>query len=137
VDDKGMNTATAGELFLEEIIHEFLHDAYEAPSLGLFLRRNLLAQLIEIWALVDAYSVVVHGKLPERGDRPLVVARDMLAEMDPYGEGGLILAMQIWDYAASELHDSRVHSALDPRDDVHLTPIPARALRPAARPGGK
>lgn len=64
VDDRGMDAAAAGEVFLEEVIHEFLHDAYEAPSLGLFLRRKLLPQLIEIWALSDAYSLVVHGKLP-------------------------------------------------------------------------
>jgi hypothetical protein len=134
LDDKGTGAAAAGEVFLEEVIHEFLHDACEAPSLGLFLRRNLLPQLIEIWALIDTYSLVVHGKLPERGDRPLIVTRDMLAEMDPYAEGGLILAMQIWDYAASEKHDSRVHSPLDPRDDVHVTTIPTRTLRPAARP---
>lgn len=136
VDDGGMDTAAAGEVFLEEVIHEFLHDAYEAPSLGLFLRRNLLPQLIEIWALTDAYSLVVHGKLPERGDRPLIVTRDMLAEMDPYAEGGLILAMQIWDYAASETHDSRVHSPLDPRDEVHVTPIPTRSLKSPVRPKG-
>jgi hypothetical protein len=110
VDDRGVDAAAAGEVFLEEVIHEFLHDAYEAPSLGLFLRRKLLPQLIEIWALSDAYSLVVHGKLPGRGDRPPVVTRDMIAELDPYAEGGLILAMQLWDYAASEPHDGRVHS---------------------------
>jgi hypothetical protein len=136
VDDGGMDAAASGEVFLEEVIHEFLHDAYEAPSLGLFLRRNLLPQLIEIWALIDAYSVVVHGKLPEHGNRPLIVTRDMVAELDPYAEGGLILAMQIWDYAASEMHDSRVHSSLDPREDVHVTPIATRALWAAVRPRG-
>jgi hypothetical protein len=80
----------------EARIHDFLHDAYEAPSLSLFLRRHLLPQLIEIWALIDACSLVVHGKLPGRADRPLVITRDMLDEIDPYAEGGLILAMQIW-----------------------------------------
>jgi hypothetical protein len=132
VDD----TAAAGEVFLEEIDHEFLHDAYEAPSLNLFLRRNLLPHLVEIWALIDAYAMVVHGKLPERGDQPLVITRETLAEIDPYAEGGLILAMQIWDHTASELHDARVHSPLDPRDDFHLSPIRARAQHPAARPEG-
>jgi hypothetical protein len=136
LNDKGMGAAVAGEVFLKEVIHEFLHEAYETPALGLFLRRNLLPQLIEIWALIDAYSLVVHGKLPERGDRLLTITGDMLAEMDPYAEGGLILAMQIWDYAASETHDSRVHSPVDPRDDFHLNPIPTRALKPAARPVG-
>jgi hypothetical protein len=109
VDDRRMDAAASGEVFLEEVIHEFLHDAYEAWSLGLFLRRKLLPQLIEIWALIDAYSLVVHGKLPGRGDRPLIVTRDMVAGLDPYAEGGLILAMQIWHYAACEMHDSRVH----------------------------
>jgi hypothetical protein len=137
VDDRAWDAAAAGEVFLEEMIHDFLHDAYEAPSLSLFLRRYLLPQLIEIWALIDAYSLVVHGKLPERGDRPLAITRAMLADIDPYADGGLILAMQVWDYTASKMHDSRVHSPLDPRDDVHLTPIPTGALRPAARPEGK
>lgn len=67
-------------------------------------------------------------------ERPLVVTRDMLAEMDPYADGGLILAMQLWDHTASETHDFRVHSPFDPRDDVHVTPTPTRALRPSARP---
>jgi hypothetical protein len=134
VDDTAWDTPAAGEMFLEEMIHDFLHDAYEAPSLSLFLRRHLLPELIDIWALIDAYSLVVHGTLPEQGDRPVITTRDMLADIDPYAEGGLILAMQIWDYTASQMHDDRVHSPLDPRDDVHLTPIPPRALRPAARP---
>jgi hypothetical protein len=137
VDGRAWDAAAAGEVFLDQVIHEFLHDAYEAPSLSLFLRRNLLPQLIEVWALIDAYALVVHGKLPERGDRPLVITGDMLADIDPYAEGGLVLAMQLWDYTASQMHDARVHSPLDPRGDVHLTPIPARALRPAARPKGR
>jgi hypothetical protein len=58
VDDRGMDAAAAGEVFLEEVIHEFLHDASEAPSLGLLLRRKLLPRPIEIWALIDAYSLV-------------------------------------------------------------------------------
>jgi hypothetical protein len=136
VDDRGLDAAAAGEVFLEEIIHEFLHDAYEAPSLTLFLRRHLLPQLIEIWALIDAYSQALHGKLPERGDQPLAITHELLADIDPYAEGGLVLAMQLWDYTASEMHDARVHSPLDPRDDVHMAPLPARALRPAARPQG-
>lgn len=136
VNDRGTDAAAAGEVFLEEIIHEFLHDAYEAESLSLFLRRNLLPQLIEIWALTDAYSLAVHGKLPQRGDHPLAITGDMLAEIDPYTEGGLILAMQIWDHTVSEKHDARVHSPLDPREDAHSTPIPARALRPSAQPKG-
>lgn len=112
VDDGGLDAAGAGEVFLEERIHDFVHDAYDAPSLSLFLRRHLLPQLIEIWALIDAYSQVVHGKLPERGDRPLVITRDMLADIDPYAEGGLILAMQLWDHTASG--DTRFPGAFTP-----------------------
>jgi hypothetical protein len=126
-DESGLATRDAGEVFLEETIHEFLHDAWEAPRLDAFLQLNLLPQLIDTWALTDAYSRLVLGRLPSGGEQPLEMKHGIFAEIDPYGDCGLVLAIQLWDYTAREMHDRRVHDPDDPQESWDLGPVPREA----------
>lgn len=126
-DERGLATRAAGEVFLEETIHEFLHDAWEAPRLEAFLQLHLLPQMIDTWALTDAYSQLVLGRLPSGGEQPLEIRHDIFAEIDPYGDCGLVLAIQLWDYAAREMHDRRVHDPDDPQESWDLGPVPREA----------
>jgi hypothetical protein len=136
-EESGLPVAEAGEVFLDEITHQFLHDAYDADQEGgdegldTFIGRNLLPQLVETWALTDAYSQLVHGKLPEAGDRPLQTTLETYADIDPYGEDGRILAMQLWDFMEQEMHDKAVHAQWEVQEAKKLKPVSRKAKKRA------
>jgi hypothetical protein len=139
-EESGLPLEDAGEVALDDITHVFLHDAYAADQRGgdealdTFISRNLLPHLVETWALIDAYSQLVHGKLPEAGDRPLKITMDTYADMDPYAEDGRTLAAQIWGFMESEMHDKAVHAQWEVRESKKLKPVSRKAKKHAERP---
>lgn len=138
--EDGLPMEDAGEVALDDIMHVFLHDAYAADQQGgdegldTFIRRNLLPHLVEIWALMDAYSQLVHGKLPEAGDQPLKITMDTYADMDPFGEDGRALAAQVWAFMESEMHDVGVHAQWEVQEAKKLKPVSRKAKKHAQRP---
>ncbi|HEX9229684.1 MAG TPA: hypothetical protein VF885_24065 [Arthrobacter sp.] len=136
----GLPVTDAGEVALDDIMHVFLHDAFAANEkggdLGLdtFIQRNLLPHLVEIWALTDAYSQLVHGKLPVAGDRPLKITMETYADLDPYSEDGRTLAVQVWSFMELEMHDVAVHAQWEVREAKKLKPASRKARRHAQRP---
>jgi hypothetical protein len=129
------------EVALDNIMHVFLHDAFAANEKGgdsgldTFIQRNLLPHLVEIWALIDAYSQLVHGKLPGAGDRPLKITMKTYADLDPYGEDGRTLAMQVWDFMELEMHDVAIHAQWEVQEAKKLKPASRKARKHAQRSG--
>jgi hypothetical protein len=135
--EDGLDTSAAAELLLEDIVHAFLHDAYDADAadeLDAFIQRSLAPQLVQIWALMDAYSQLVLGKLPEGGDKPLTITSKALADIDPYGDDGRALALQLWDYMESEMHPKSVHALHEVQMARQLKPVSKKARKHAEHP---
>lgn len=133
------------ELEVEDIVHELEHEAFDADAAGgdaavdECIRVGLLPRAVRIWAALDAYGLLVNGRVPRAGDDLRAVTEDMFEDADPYGDDGRELVTVLWDLLEGEMHSAEVHERF--RAEVErlaqrqMKPVSKKAKRHAARKG--